>query len=171
MACEGGAPMAREGGAGIVSSYAANDARHLTAVGVANGFTGTFDGVTISPGDVVAKYTYYGDANLDGSVSSADYTRIDAGFLSHGTLTGWANGDFNYDGVVNGSDYTLIDNAFNMQGASLAAAVASPTLETSSVPEPAGVMVLVAGVLLSRRRRHQAYLSHCWADSFHTKTI
>ena len=60
------------------------------------------------------KYTYYGDANLDGKVDASDYSLIDNGYLNH--LTGWYNGDFNYDGVINGSDYTLIDNAFNMQG-------------------------------------------------------
>jgi hypothetical protein len=63
---------------------------------------------------VLVKYTDYGDANLDGTVNVADYTRLDAGFISGGKLTGWFNGDFNYDGVVDGSDYTLMDNAFNM---------------------------------------------------------
>ena len=71
---------------------------------------GTFDGANPSANDVLIKYTYYGDTNLDGHVDGSDYSRIDNGSLNK--LTGWANGDFNYDGVVNGSDYTLIDNAF-----------------------------------------------------------
>jgi hypothetical protein len=66
---------------------------------------------------VLVKYTYYGDANLDGKVDGSDYSRIDNAALNH--LTGWSNGDFNYDGVIDGSDYTLIDNAFNRQGAAL----------------------------------------------------
>ena len=54
------------------------------------------------------KYTYFGDANLDGVVNASDYTLIDNGFNSQTSgplLTGWFNGDFNYDGVVNGDDY------------------------------------------------------------------
>jgi len=107
---------------------------------------------------VLIKYTYYGDANLDGVVDGSDYTRIDSGYITSGS-TGWMNGDFNYDGVINGSDYTLIDNAFNTQGAQLAAAIASPTAQiaggSSSVPEPTTISLLALGAtgLLGRRRR------------------
>ncbi len=120
-------------GNGITSSAAATSSSHLTALGIVQNnqsgsaiFTGTgsFDGVTPGTSDTLVKYTYYGDANLSGAVSSSDYTLSDAGYLSRGTLTGWYNGDFNYDGVVNGSDYTLIDNAFNQQAASLTAQAA-----------------------------------------------
>jgi autotransporter-associated beta strand protein len=153
------------GSAGITSSAAYGDTRHLTALGIIQNSTnglptgtamyGSFDGQPVTAADVLIKYTYYGDANLDGSVTSADYTRIDAGYLSHGTLSGWANGDFNYDGVVNGSDYTLIDNAFNMQGATIAAAIATTQIapESSSVPEPGSVGLGLIGVWSLRRRR------------------
>ena len=87
---------------------------------------------------MLIKYTYYGDANLDGKVNASDYSLIDNGYLNH--LTGWFNGDFNYDGVVNGSDYTLIDNAFNMQGALLAAVATTQIAgDISVVPEPSGL--------------------------------
>jgi hypothetical protein len=113
-------------GPGLDSSTAAADATHLTAVGIAVATTATtLDGIAVPAGAVMAKVTAYGDANLDGVVNVADYTRIDAGFISGGT--GWANGDFNYDGVVDGSDYTLIDNAFNMQATPPASAVAPAT--------------------------------------------
>jgi hypothetical protein len=120
-------------GAGITSSIAANNSSHLTAIGViqnnqsgaalftaGNPLDGTIPGI----GDIIVKYTWYGDANLDGKVDGSDYTRIDSGYLAH--ATGWFNGDFNYDGVINGSDYTLIDNAFNRQGAVLASRIANP---------------------------------------------
>jgi autotransporter-associated beta strand protein len=168
--CNGGLWNGSSTIAGVIfSSTAASDTTHLTAVGVATGLT-NFQGGSVLPSDVLVKYTYYGDANLDGQVSSADYTLIDAGYLSRGTLTGWNNGDFNYDGVINGSDYTLIDNAFNMQGAELNAQVASPSaLETaqtfggsSSVPEPTGLELLgmsAAGLLRRRRRWSSARTS------------
>jgi hypothetical protein len=154
-----------DGSAGITSSSAAANATHLTTLGVMqNNASGTalytsshpFDTITPGAGDVLVKYTYYGDTNLDGQVNSADYARIDAGYLSG--AHGWFNGDFNYDGVVNGSDYTLIDNAFNKQGAVISSEIAATTLEISplvSVPEPSGAVLLAAGLgmCLSRRNR------------------
>jgi autotransporter-associated beta strand protein len=148
----------------ITSGTASSDSTHLTAIGVATGLTTTFEGLNVAAGDVLIKYTYYGDANLDGQVDSSDYTLTDAGFLSQGgagSLTGWQNGDFNYDGVINGSDYTLIDNAFNTQGAQLSAEVATATAQiagssvSTAVPEPTtlGLCGLLAVGLLGRRRR------------------
>ena len=76
-----------------------------------------FDGVDPDNTAVLVKYTYNGDANLDGRVTFDDYVRIDTGFNTH--RTGWANGDFNYSGVVNFDDYVLIDIAFNSQSGAL----------------------------------------------------
>jgi hypothetical protein len=158
-----------QGSAGIVSSAAASATNHLFALGTIQNnqsgsalFTAThlFDGTVPGAGDVLVKYTYYGDANLSGKVDSADYSLIDNGYLSH--LTGWFNGDFNYDGVINGSDYTLIDNAFNQQGAVIASEIAVPTAEiaapVSSVPEPGVLTTLLFGVapLLGRRRNRRS---------------
>ena len=98
-------------GQGITSSSAATNTFHLTALGVILNTPGlSFDGAPALTTAVLVKYTYYGDADLSGKVDGGDYTRIDAGHLSH--FTGWYNGDFNYDGVVDGSDYALIDNSF-----------------------------------------------------------
>jgi autotransporter-associated beta strand protein len=168
-------------GPGIASSTAASDTSYLTTLAViqndngsgnplystASGSAlGSFDGQTTTTSDILIKYTYYGDANLDGKVNGSDYSRIDNGYLTH--LTGWYNGDFNYDGIVNGSDYTLIDNAFNRQSARLSdeiaavtaqiagSDIASPQSSGTSVPEPAsGVMLSAAGIALLRRRRRK----------------
>jgi hypothetical protein len=71
--------------------------------------------------DLLIKYTYFGDADLSGTVTAADYLQIDNGYNNGGT--GWHNGDFNYDDFINGDDYALIDNAFNSQGSVSFAAV------------------------------------------------
>jgi autotransporter-associated beta strand protein len=161
-----------QGSGGIISSVAAGDTTRLTTLGVIQNsvnqlpggaaFFSSFDGQSVSASDVLVKYTYYGDANLDGQVNSSDYTLTDNGFNQH--LTGWINGDFNYDGVVNGSDYTLIDNAFLQQGAQLTSQVAIPTASISSqtssatsVPEPGGLTLLgIASLgLLKRRKSHR----------------
>ena len=73
---------------GLTSSTAASHAG--TSLGYA----------AISSGTEV-KYTWLGDANLDGVVNTADLSAMSP------TGTTWAAGDFNYDGVVNADDYTL----------------------------------------------------------------
>jgi autotransporter-associated beta strand protein len=173
----------RNGGSSVwagtfgITSSSAEATPTLTALGVelnsdgssANGGLGnplmtTFDGQPVTNTDVLVKYTFVGDANLDGVVNGSDYTLIDNGY--NAGLTGWRNGDFNYDGVINGDDYALIDNAFNMEGStSFAAASAGPAemiatdtsqiAGASAVPEPGSVALLTIGAagLLSRRRR------------------
>jgi autotransporter-associated beta strand protein len=158
------------GTTGIYSSAAASDASQLHALGVIQNDNGagtgtalypTFEGQPVSDSDVLIKYTYYGDTNLDGKVDGTDYSRIDNAYAynqSHSSspLTGWFNGDFNYDGVINGSDYTLIDNAFNQQGAQISAAISAQIAgsgATSAVPEPASAGIIVAAAALLGRRR------------------
>jgi autotransporter-associated beta strand protein len=156
------------GSGGITSTAAAGDPAHLHALGVIQNddgtgtqtpLYGTFEGQISVDSDVLIKYTYYGDTNLDGKVDGSDYARIDNAYINNVTnpgapLTGWFNGDFNYDGVINGSDYTLIDNAFNEQGAQITAQVAAQ-VGGSTVPEPATLSVIGIGAvgLLGRRRR------------------
>jgi hypothetical protein len=160
-------------GPGITSSAAAMS-NSLTALGVISNLQGgsafysTFDGQSVYSTDILVKYTYFGDANLDGVVNGSDYTLIDNGFNSQGTaspLTGWFNGDFNYDGVINGDDYMLIDNAFNMQSGSLAVdssdviagsteQIAGPVI--TPIPEPTAavsVAMVIGGLGICRRVR------------------
>jgi autotransporter-associated beta strand protein len=155
------------GSAGINSTAAADDTSNLHALGMLQPTTATtFEGQPLGTGDVAVKFTYYGDANLDGKVDGSDYSVIDNAYLADQTnpaeYTGWSNGDFNYDGVIDGSDYTLIDNAFNMQGATISSEVASETAQlagvtaaNSSVPEPIspGLLAIGSMTLLCRRRR------------------
>ncbi len=149
--------------AGILSSAASADATHLTTLGAILNSSGTgtliygsktplgkFDGLDTVATDVLVKFTYYGDANLDGHVDGSDYTLIDYGFNTG--VTGWLNGDFNYDGLIDGSDYTLIDNAFNTAAAPLGEVAGS----TAAVPEPATVAIIAAwtsSLTLRRRSR------------------
>ena len=124
---------ARNGGAwngpaGITSTTARLNAQQNTTLGTLTGAEyasvsggASFNGFAVAPSDVVVKYTWNGDANLDGRVTFDDYVRIDTGFNTG--LTGWLNGDFNYSGSVNFDDYVLIDIAFNSQSGTLRRAI------------------------------------------------
>jgi autotransporter-associated beta strand protein len=126
------------GSTGIVSTTAAADSRFLTTLGYRPGGI-ALDGVNTTSTDVLVKYTYYGDADLNGSINGADYQQIDTGFGGHATV--WFNGDFNYDGVVDGTDYSLIDNAFNQLTAIGATPLAiTVPARTTSVGKMVGVI-------------------------------
>ena len=165
-----GNPAGAWTGTGIVTSSGTIANAPKSNIGLADvlaGSTTSFDGQTVGPNDVIVKFTYFGDTNLDGKVNASDYIATDNGFNAHSS--GWQNGDFNYDGVINGDDYALIDNAFNTQGgvvlngisAGPAEMIASNTdqiagASSSSVPEPTTLGMLGiggAGLLMRRRRR------------------
>jgi hypothetical protein len=96
-------------GTGLTSSTAANDKTFNTAVGAAAAqdiAATTFDGETVSGADVLVKYTYYGDADLSGTVTGDDESLTLFG-LRQGGAPHWAFGDFDYSGHVNGDDYSL----------------------------------------------------------------
>jgi hypothetical protein len=58
--------------------------------------------------DVVAKFTFVGDSNLDGVVDALDYQRVDLAIGNTGVF-GTAQGDLNYDGNVDALDYQQVD--------------------------------------------------------------
>jgi hypothetical protein len=68
----------------------------------------------VDASSVIIKYTYSGDANLDGFISGDDYSAID--FNAGTSASGYANGDFNFDGIISGDDYSTIDFNYAAQG-------------------------------------------------------
>ena len=141
-------------GYGIASNAAANNPMTALAVIVNDHgdrtpiFT-TFGGLPVDPNSILVKYTWNGDANLDGIVNADDYFLADSGYVTQ--KGGWNNGDFNYDGIVNADDYFLIDSAFIGQNATLSGGYRAPVATT---PEPAlgAILVMAAAGLLLRRR-------------------
>ncbi len=139
-------------GKGITSSLAAADATGQLryAVGVVkNNIAGsplydTFAGVTVGLNDVLVKFTYFGDADLNGIIDDTDFFLVNNGFGNQ--LTGWVNGDFDYSGTVDDTDFFLINNSYGLQGLR-----AGPA---GSVPEPMGLGLIVGALgALSRRTR------------------
>ncbi|MDD4890488.1 MAG: autotransporter-associated beta strand repeat-containing protein [Phycisphaerae bacterium] len=123
----------------------------------------------------LVRYTYAGDANLDGKVTREDYFFIDIAWDNwhdengrlkspsdpsvDPTMVGWMWGDFNNDGQLTGSDYFLIDITFDAYANGVILPLDSPpltggslfggqsgVLEVQSVPEPATLALLAMGV-------------------------
>jgi hypothetical protein len=100
---------------------------------------------------VLLMHTYIGDADLTGGIDGDDYFRIDSGFTSSGTLTGYANGDFDYSGNIDADDYFIIDRNYSRQGAAFSEGDLRGGV--TAVPEPAGTTLIAATLLLLGRRR------------------
>ncbi|MDX1961978.1 MAG: lamin tail domain-containing protein [Pirellulales bacterium] len=63
---------------------------------------------------VVVRFTYPGDYNLDGQVDGSDYIVVDSnlGAVTPGLSAGWTLGDGDFDGIVSAADYLPIDSNF-----------------------------------------------------------
>ncbi len=152
-------------GPGIMSSSAAASGGH-TALGVAKAtdlfasFPATFSGQTVTDTDVLVKYTYYGDTNLDGQVDVTDLGKLATHWQQTAT---WSGGDFNYDGFVDVTDLGLLATNWqagvaNPLGPSFPDALREVGLGGVSVPEPAGSVIvgLLFSFGFSGRRRASA---------------
>jgi len=153
-------------GPGITSSEAAAHVQNLTALAVIDnndpdiklGGLTDLDGVPTPAESVLAKYTWYGDANLDGVVDTNDYDMINNAWLlwtSEGKVPDggfrWGVGDFNYDGTIDTNDYDKINNAWLLQTGTLGGGGPAPTPATPGAPSEADLTAAAGEWLLSPR--------------------
>jgi hypothetical protein len=103
----------------VKSSAAAGDASGLTGIGFAPNSTlglTTFRGITgLTPADILVRYTYYGDSDLNGKVNLDDFSVFLQGFQNAGAS--WLVGDYDYNGAVTLGDFGQFCTAFKNQGA------------------------------------------------------
>jgi len=150
------------------------------ALAVADDADPDFEGEIRDGSSVLVQYTFCGDTNLDGQLTSTDVTRLVTAFA--GGLTDntprWVAADFNYDNALTSTDITLLVTAFsNHAGETLSGGdptpVASdlalaetepaptaydesgwtPPTTMSLVPEPATLMLVALGGLAALARR------------------
>jgi hypothetical protein len=137
----------------LISSSA--DAKHGLGYGDngALAFT-TFAGQPVDSTSMLVKYTYLGDANLDGVVDVRDLLALARHY--HSTAN-WVGGDFNYDGTVDINDLKLLAANWNagssVASPQLAPLLASLGLPDVSVPKPTAMMIPLALFGLARRKR------------------
>jgi hypothetical protein len=139
---------AAQSSAGALTTLGIGEASAV--LGLQDGATTTWSGQTVDATSVLVKYTYAGDANLDGRINGDDYFYIDSGYADR--ATGFAWGDFDYSGSVTSNDYFLIDHSFLNQDAALIPASAGGVVP---VPEPASAFAAFSGIGIfaaSRRR-------------------
>ncbi len=146
-------------GPGIGSSTAGANPNLATTLGIATnsalGYS-SFGGLAVDDNDVLIKYTYVGDSDLNGAVdTSTDFDLYITGLTSGGSLGGWLYGDFDYNGIVDSStDFDLYITGLTGQGGSL---LTAGSLSVTPVPEPGSLALIAAGVcgvgVLLRRRR------------------
>jgi hypothetical protein len=161
-------------GHGITSSVSEEDAASgvpyggNSAVGYAD--NNDIGNSSIGNNSVLVRFTYYGDADLNGVVNLNDFDDWLYGYTGGTGTAGdvnWSVGDFAYTGHVDLNDFDLWLASYTSGDGSLNTldhAIDVSTLSTSqktelldivaSVPEPTSVGVLgIAGVGLLRRRR------------------
>jgi autotransporter-associated beta strand protein len=153
-------------GTGITSGSArANSTSpHQTALGygeittvVPGAAPYSYSGVdNIDATSVVIRYTWSGDATLEGSVDTVDFNILAANFGGSGK--NWTDADFNYDSTVDTVDFNLLASNFGqpaLLGDGAGGAAGASAALGSLVPEPTSLALvgLMAGGLLARRRR------------------
>jgi autotransporter-associated beta strand protein len=126
-------------GNGIFSSVAAAGTGLALGSGEASALgLSSFDGQTIDSTTLLIKFTYDGDATLDGQVDVADLGRLASSWQSIGP---WTSGDFDYSNTIDVNDLGLL--ASNWQrGVGAPLAPVSPrraSRDLSPIPRAVGV--------------------------------
>ena len=130
---------------GVLTTLAV--ARAGDVLDISGSATTSWSGQTVDASSTLVKYTWGGDADLNGELNGDDYFYIDSHILQSGSVFGFHNGDFNYDGEINGDDYFILDsNILFAQGSGMQMLTA--------IPEPGGFVLLLA-LCGSRRRKRQ----------------
>jgi protocatechuate 3,4-dioxygenase beta subunit len=132
-------------GRGLLSSHAtvagfSRSGRALAVFDNHDAHLSSLAGEPLSPdyNQVLAEYTYLGDANVDGRVDPTDYASVDG---NQGKGHNWITGDLNFDGKVDPTDYAQIDGnqgaGYGGIGGPQLDHLAQPPAQPTSAAQPA----------------------------------
>jgi hypothetical protein len=158
----------RAGGAwngfnGIGSSLALNNGRGIGAVEASLLGVTSFLGQPANPTDLLLRYTFEGDTNLDAMVNFGDLLALAQNYEPAVTGKVWFVGDFNYDGRTDFDDLLILAQNYGTSLLSDGSTHIDPDLAgslthhwavaRSLVPEPAAVgLIVTVGVIVLKRR-------------------
>ncbi|HEY7090561.1 MAG TPA: hypothetical protein VH518_20855, partial [Tepidisphaeraceae bacterium] len=157
------------GSATTTAGLGYGEASHILGAG-----GGMFAGQSVDGTAVLVKFTYFGDADLDGDADGVDIGTWATNFT--GELGGagtklWTEGDWDYDGDVDGVDAGRWAQAFTgeLGGGGLGSVVVDdPNIAPAAaailrgmgitvVPEPAAMLgICLLSQIVRRRRRHRS---------------
>jgi hypothetical protein len=128
-----------------------------------SGLGGSLTGQSFDADSALVKFTYRGDADLDGDVDGSDIGVWSTNYTGSGGSTSklWTQGDWDYDGDVDGIDSGLWSSNYTGSGAGvLDLPGANPTaikilqdMGYVVVPEPVAVGALLLAFIPGRRSR------------------
>ena len=141
---------------------------HKTGLGYAQASTigagSTFFGQPINSSSVLVRYTFLGDANLDGTVNALDFNAL-ANNYGNASNPNWVQGNFDYNTTVDSNDFALLaanyGQAMPSSGEAAPMAMFAPQSSQSLgalVPEP-GVMPVIGLLSFVLRRRRRSSLA------------
>jgi len=144
---------------GSLTSSAAGSAKRLGYTDNMIGGLTVFSGQSVDPTSVLVKYTFVGDADLNGLVDIDDLGLLASHWQSAGV---WSSGDFDDSGFIDINDLGLLasnwqagvggPNSPTAQPWPFHEALSSLGLPSASVPEPAGLGLLIPVALKCHRR-------------------
>ncbi len=146
-------------GPGYTSGLAASNATQNTTIGVMTGAqwislygAGTpFFGATVTSNEILMRYTYMGDLNLDGAVDTGDIANLIDGLNHPGNpaYQTYFNGDTNFDQSVDTGDIANLLTGLTTQGNELPDWTPPYTDNwptgggITPVPEPSTIVLLI----------------------------
>jgi hypothetical protein len=119
----------------------------------------TFHGVDAHASDILVGFTWIGDVNMDGAVTTADLATIASNI---GIGSTWSTGDVNYDDKVDAvegdlnTDLAIADSVVNRVPIILnptGGGVQSFRGDEIIIPEPTGLLTILVGMAPAIRRR------------------
>ncbi len=128
----------------------------MSSTAAAAGGTRAVGYVVAGDGSARVSFAAAGDVDLSGQVNVFDLVSINSsGKYGAGTASVWSQGDFNYDGVTNVFDLVGINTAAIYGQGNYFPATPSAAGGVAAVPEPTGLVIAAAGLVLGgvlRRR-------------------